>query len=145
MNLYEKAFSIAKESHKGQKDKAGVDYIEHLKATADNVRRNFTDKIIAVAYLHDILEDTSITDKDLMKMGMPIDVVIAIKALTKEKGESYIKYLERVKENLIARIVKLADLEHNMDLSRIENPKRRDFERLEKYQKAVLFLKGEVN
>ena len=138
MNIADKALEIAIKAHKGQHDLAGVDYIEHPKALANLLH---SDEEKAVAYLHDVLEDTSITEKDLLQMGIPNNIVIAVKVLTKEKGEKYTKYIERVKENKLACKVKIAYLQHNMDLSRLPNPSKRDYERLEKYKRALTFLK----
>ena len=138
MNIVDKALEIAIKAHKGQRDLAGVDYIEHPKAVANLVN---SDEEKAVAYLHDVLEDTYITEKDLLQMGIPNNIVLAVKVLTKEKNEPYTKYIERVKENKLASTVKIADLQHNMNLSRIANPSKRDYERLEKYNRALTFLK----
>lgn len=138
MNIVDKALEIAIKAHKGQRDLAGVDYIEHTKAVANLVN---SDEEKAVAYLHDVLEDTYITEKDLLQMGIPNNIVLAVKVLTKEKNEPYTKYIERVKENKLASTVKIADLQHNMNLSRIPNPRKRDYERLEKYKRALTFLK----
>lgn len=74
-------------------------------------------------------------------MGISSEIGSTIKALTKKRGEPYTEYIERVKENELARKVKIADLQHNMDLSRIPNPSKSDFERLEKYKKALMYLK----
>jgi hypothetical protein len=76
----------------------------------------------------------------LLQAGIPEAVVKAIKILTKEKGEDYFTYLEKVRDNEIARKVKLADLRHNSDLSRLENVEDKDRERLAKYRKAQKFL-----
>lgn len=138
MNIVDKALEIAIKAHKGQRDLAGVDYIEHPKAVANLVN---SDEEKAIAYLHDVLEDTYITEKDLLQMGIPNNIVLAVKVLTKEKNEPYTKYIERVKENKLASTVKIADLQHNMNLSRIANPSKRDYERLEKYKRALTFLK----
>ena len=138
MNIVDKALEIAIKAHKGQRDLAGVDYIEHPKAVANLVN---SDEEKAVAYLHDVLEDTYITEKDLLQMGIPNNIVLAVKVLTKEKNEPYTKYIERVKGNKLASTVKIADLQHNMNLSRIANPSKRDYERLEKYKRALTFLK----
>ena len=138
MNIVDKALEIAIKAHKGQRDLAGVDYIEHPKAVSNLVN---SDEEKAVAYLHDVLEDTYITEKDLLQMGIPNNIVLAVKVLTKEKNEPYTKYIERVKENKLASTVKIADLQHNMNLSRIANPSKRDYERLEKYKRALTFLK----
>lgn len=135
------ALKIANIHHESQTDLSGEPYINHLIAVANMVRQNTTDlRIVAVAYLHDILEDTNIKEEDLL-MDFPEDVVTAVKAITKEKGEPYFDYLERVKANEWATVVKIADLTHNSNISRIERKlTSRDLKRLEKYKKAVNFL-----
>ena len=138
MKMANIALEIAISAHKGQKDLGGRDYIEHPKAVANLLE---TDEEKTIGYLHDVLEDTSITEEDLVTMGISSEIVSAIKVLTKKRGEPYTEYIERVKENELARKVKIADLQHNMDLSRIPNPTKRDFERLEKYKKALMYLK----
>lgn len=137
MNIADKALEIATQAHKGQKDLAGVDYIKHPKKVASFLN---SDKEKAVAYLHDVLEDTYITEKDLLQMGIPNDIIIAVKVLTKEKCEPYTKYIEQIRENKLACKVKIADLKHNMDLSRIPKPSKIDYERLKKYKRALTFL-----
>ncbi|GAB2022429.1 HD domain-containing protein [Pseudolactococcus yaeyamensis] len=131
------ALDIATRAHEGQRDKAGVDYIEHPKTVASFVDLE-TEK--ATAYLHDVLEDTDVTADDLINQGIPIEVVQAVQVLTKQKNQNYDRYLEIVNKNPIARVVKMADLRHNSDLSRIKQPQKVDFERCEKYQKAIQYL-----
>ncbi|PFJ16966.1 HD domain-containing protein, partial [Bacillus cereus] len=121
----------------GQVDKAGMDYIKHPEAVASFVNTN---EEKATAYLHDVLEDTEITANDLLNAGIPHNVVKAVQGLTKEKYTPYFEYLSRVKENSLARTVKLADLKHNSDRSRLARITERDLKRLEKYRKAIKFL-----
>lgn len=135
--LVKKAYEIAKVAHKGQVDKAGVDYIKHPETVASFVD---TDEEKTVAYLHDVVEDTELTLSDLEKQGFSKTVLTAIDVLTKKKGQSYQGYLELVKQNELARVVKLADLKHNSDLSRLKTVTFKDFERKEKYQAAIAFL-----
>ena len=139
MTFVDTALQIATDAHRGQVDKAGVDYINHPKTVASFVS---TDEEKAVAYLHDVLEDTTVTEMDLQDAGIPSNVIQAVLILTKKKGQSYQQYLENVKKNSLARAVKLADLKHNSDLSRISVPTEKDYKRLEKYQKATEYLKG---
>ncbi len=139
MLLSEKALKIATAAHKGQVDKAGIDYILHPMAVASYFQ---AENLKAVAYLHDILEDTKLTSKDLREKEMPEDVIQAVEAMTKVSGEDYFKYLERVKANDLARQVKIADLKHNSDLSRLKTITEKDIKRREKYLKAIEFLKN---
>ena len=132
-----KAKEVAKKYHAGQVDKSGVDYFKHVETVAKSLPG---DVAKSVGFLHDIIEDTELTAKDLKRMGFTDEIVDAVVAMTKRRGESYEDYLHRVKKNRIARVVKLADLKHNMDMSRIKNPTEKDFKRLEKYKKAVKFL-----
>lgn len=137
----EKAFLFAEQAHAGKKDLAGVDYIWHLIEVSEIVREKIVDDIIiATALLHDILEDTEINER-FLSAKFPREIVNAVRALTRESDETYDCYLNKVKKNRISRIVKLADLQHNADISRIMNPTNKEFQRLEKYQKAILFLK----
>jgi len=66
-----------------------------------------------VAYLHDILEDTDVTVEELRKT-FPEWIVEEVEAITKEENENYDVYLSRVKCHKIARIVKIADMLHNL-------------------------------
>jgi (p)ppGpp synthase/HD superfamily hydrolase len=135
--LEELAFEIAKEAHAGQTDKAGLDYILHPQQVAAMVT---TDEEKAVALLHDIIEDTDVTAGELLAKGLPENVVEAVKALTKKDNQNYAAYLAGVKKNRLATAVKLADLKHNSDLSRLEKITQKDRERAEKYRKAIEYL-----
>lgn len=116
MSIVELAFRVAKKAHLGQVDKAGVDYIKHPITVASFVK---TDEEKATAYLHDVIEDTSLTLLDLEEYDFPRSVIEAVDILTKKKGQDYQSYLNLVKTNKLARTVKLADLKHNSDLSRL--------------------------
>lgn len=133
----EKAYEIAKRAHLGQVDKAGEDYIKHPEKVASFVE---TDEEKAVAYLHDVIEDTELTLEDLHEYGFSEEVIEAVDIITKKKGENYRSYLKSVKKNKLARAVKLADLRHNSDLTRLTKITEKDIERKEKYQKAIDFL-----
>ena len=133
----EKAYEIAKRAHLGQIDKAGEDYIKHPEKVASFVN---SDEEKAVAYLHDVIEDTELTLEDLREYGFSEEVLKAVDVITKKRGQDYQTYLNSVKENKLARVVKLADLRHNSDLTRLINITEKDVERREKYQKAIDFL-----
>ena len=133
----EKAYKIAKKAHLGQVDKAGEDYIKHPEKVASFVK---TDEEKAVAYLHDVIEDTELTLEDLHEYEFSKEVIEAVDIITKKKGEDYQSYLNSVKKNKLARAVKLADLRHNSDLTRLTKVTEKDIERKEKYQKAIDFL-----
>lgn len=135
----ELAKQLAKEYHKGQVDKAGVDYFSgHITSVVNGVN---TVEEKTVAYLHDTAEDTKLTYVDLMVLDFSDRVINAVIALTKNKKESYTDYLKRVKANELATAVKLSDLTNNMDLSRLKQITEVDKKRLEKYKKAYKYLK----
>ena len=90
--------------------------------------------------MHDVLEDSPITADELLIAGLPVEVVTAVKLLIKKPMQDYQAYLETVKTNPLARVVKLADLKHNSDLSRLPSITAKDRERLKKYKKAIDFL-----
>ena len=136
-SMFDIALSIATEAHRGQFDKAGVDYIEHPIYVANQVD---TEEEKAVALLHDVIEDSSVSAEELLQAGLPETVVTAVQVLTKKKEQDYQTYLETVKKNPLARVVKLADLKHNSDLSRLSSITEKDRERLKKYKKAIDFL-----
>lgn len=135
--MLELALSIATEAHRGQFDKAGIDYIEHPIYVASQVD---TEEEKAVALLHDVIEDSPVSAEGLLQAGLPETVVTAVQVLTKKKEQDYQTYLETVKKNPLARVVKLADLKHNSDLSRLSSITEKDRERLKKYKKAIDFL-----
>lgn len=137
MNKYELALKIATEAHKGQVDKAGVPYINHPLTVASLVD---TEEEKIVALLHDTIEDTNITEQDLIDYGFPNEIVEAVKLLTHNKNVPYMDYVAKIKDNELARKVKIADLTHNSDLSRLKEITEKDKKRYEKYQKALLYL-----
>jgi len=95
-----------------------------------------------VAVLHDVVEDCGISLDDLRKEGFSEAVLAAIESVTKVAGESYEAFVERAAQNPIGRVVKLADLEENSDLSRIAQPSWEDLERVEKYRRAIGVLRS---
>lgn len=133
----QRAYALAKKAHLGQKDKGGNDYIEHPKAVASMMD---TDIEKAVAYLHDVVEDTKISFDDLKEYGFPNQIIEAVKALTKQKNESYDVYIDRVIKNSIAKKVKLADMKHNSDITRIKSPSQKDYDRCQKYLDKIQYL-----
>lgn len=133
----QKAYMLAKQAHLGQKDKGGNDYIEHPKAVAAMMD---TDLEKAVAYLHDVVEDTNISFDDLREYGFSNQIVEAVKALTRQKSESYDVYIDRVIQNSIAKKVKLADMKHNSDITRIKDPSEKDYARCQKYLEKIQYL-----
>ena len=132
----ELALQIAQKAHSGQVDKAGKDYILHPMTVASYMD---TDVEKTIAYLHDVLEDTDVTVDALRKI-FPNEIVDTLITLTHRKDESYFEYIQRVSKSKLAKKVKVADLLHNLDITRIKEPTKQDYERLEKYKKAILYL-----
>jgi (p)ppGpp synthase/HD superfamily hydrolase len=137
--LLEKAVSIAVEAHRGQRDRTGAPYILHPMRVMAGVD---TDVEKMVAILHDVVEDTDWTFEKLAQEGFPTEVIEALNCVTKREGEEYDDFVKRSASNKIARKVKVADLEHNMDVRRLSNVTEKDVERLKKYVRAWRFLKG---
>jgi (p)ppGpp synthase/HD superfamily hydrolase len=137
--LIVKAHHLATEAHRGQVDQGGHPYILHLEAVA-NLVSTVEEKVVAL--LHDIVEDTPITLQDLAKVFSD-DIVQAVDAMTKrEATERFLDYLQRAKANPIAKVVKIADMIHNSDLTRLPFPPREeDIQREEKYQVAIAWMR----
>ena len=123
-------------AHQGQTDKAGEPYEQHLWSVASMVTE--PDERI-VALLHDILEDTTVT-ADTIRNLFGDAIADAVIALTRRQDESYMDYIKRVSENPLAATVKIADLKHNMDLSRLPVVSDNDMQRNGKYLKALRYL-----
>jgi (p)ppGpp synthase/HD superfamily hydrolase len=135
----ERAIAIAANAHEGQVDKGGSPYILHPLKVMLRVS-TLEERIVAV--LHDVVEECGISLDDLRKEGFSETVLEAIASVTKVPGESYEAFVERAALNPIGRVVKLADLEENSDLSRIEQPSWDDLERIEKYRRAMGVLRS---
>ncbi|MED1725742.1 HD domain-containing protein [Brevibacillus parabrevis] len=138
MGTLEKAIALAAQAHAGQTDKGNHPYILHplrvmLKMPTDETR--------IAAVLHDVLEDTAITEADLRAAGFSKAIVSAVSALTRREGESYPDFIRRASEDPIARVVKLGDIEDNLDLSRIAAPTEQDRERQKRYEEAAKLLR----
>ena len=145
MATIDRAIMIASIAHAGQKDKADKQYILNplrvmLTVASD---KNATDEQKIVAVLHDVIEDTYVQEQQLRENGFSEDIINAIKSVTKIEGESRMDAAKRTKLNAIGRVVKLADLKDNMDLSRIANPTAKDLSRVAEYEKVQKFLKSE--
>lgn len=140
MSTIEIAIALAAKKHAGQIDKAKHPYIFHPLRIMFKMKSP-EQQIVAV--LHDILEDTDTTVVDLISLGFSQDIIEAILALTKKKNESRIEAAYRAVKNPIARIVKLADVTDNMDVSRITQPSTRDLLRLKEYKHVYQILSTE--
>ena len=132
-----RAMELAYRAHHGQFDKNGVPYVFHPFHLAEQMD---TEETVTAALLHDVVEDTDYTLEDLRAMGFPDSVLEALSLLTHDPSVPYMEYVKRLKNNPIARAVKLADLTHNSDLSRLPAVTERDLERVEKYRRAKALL-----
>ena len=118
--LYNRTLELVKELFKEKRDKAGEEYINHLLFVANNVD-TYEEKIVGL--LHDIIEDTFVTEKHLYSLGYPKKIVDAVKLLTRDKKISYTEYIENIlkSNNLLAIKVKQVDMMNNMDPNRLKN------------------------
>ena len=140
--LTKKALRISFDAHKNQVDKCGIPYVYHPFHLAEQME---DEESVCVALLHDVMEDAGITEEDLLKEGFSENIVSAIAMLTHDSRVPYPEYVEGLKFHPLSRIVKLADLRHNSDLSRIDSVTLTDRDRAEKYRKAIIILKGGGN
>lgn len=129
----EDAIALAVETHRGQVEKAGQPYCLHLLRVMFRLHSEL-ERMAGV--LHDLVEDTPYTLEDLRRMGYPEPVIEALDCVTRRDGESYEEFIERVKPNALARRVKIADLEDNMDLRRLSELSDKDVVRMNRYRKA---------
>lgn len=158
--LIQESMKIAYNAHHGQLDKAGVPFIFHpitvatiaLKNANLYLNQTMCCIVFCVSLLHDVVEDTTCTIEDIKELlfaavrNIDIDekyiekICDALKCLTRNKKEKYSDYIQRVETNYFARIVKLADLTHNMDTNRLDVLTSKDIERLNKYNSANEYL-----
>jgi (p)ppGpp synthase/HD superfamily hydrolase len=134
----EDAIALAVEAHRGQRDKAGQSYILHPLRVMFRLE---TEPERMAAILHDVVEDTPYTLERLRELGYPEEVLGALDCLTKRTGETYEAFIERVRPHPLARRVKLADLEDNMDVRRLLTVGVKEAERLARYRAAWTRLK----
>ncbi len=132
-----RAIRLMFQAHREQTDKSGLPYVFHPFHLAEQM----TDEDTTVAaLLHDVVEDTDYTLDDLRKMGFGDAVCDALALLTHDEAVPYMDYVAAIKENPIARAVKLADLRHNSDLARLDQVDDKALQRVEKYRKAIALL-----
>lgn len=131
------ALGICYAAHKDQLDKGGMPYVFHPYRVAEQMH---TENEVTVALLHDVVEDSNITIEDLRAKKFPLEVIFAVGVLTREQGTPYFEYIAKVRKNELARKVKIADLQDNMDLSRLDKPTENDKKRVEKYRRALQLL-----
>lgn len=138
MNFIEKALEIALSAYAGRKDKAGQTYILHPLRLMNRME---SDIERAVALLHDVIEDSDITDQELLNEGIPKTVVDAVKCLTKRDGENYDDFISRVSANDLATKIKIVDIEDNINILRLKRLTKKDLDRIVKYHSAWNQLK----
>jgi (p)ppGpp synthase/HD superfamily hydrolase len=138
-DLLEVAIGLACASHRGQVDKAGQPYILHplrlmlcFETAAERI----------VAVLHDVVEDTGVTLEQLRGLGFDASIVAAIDALSRRAGESYDEFLGRIELDPLATRVKVQDLQHNLDVTRLPAMSDEDLPRIAKYHRALARLKA---
>ena len=132
-----KAMKLCFRAHKEQTDKSGIPYVFHPIHLAEQME---TEAAVCVALLHDVVEDTDYTLEDLRAMGFNQNVIEAIRLMTHAEGVPYLDYVAKIKENPIARAVKLADLAHNSDLTRLDTVDEKAMARVQKYTQAIRLL-----
>jgi (p)ppGpp synthase/HD superfamily hydrolase len=138
-DITKKAMKLCFKAHKDQVDKSGMPYVFH----PFHVAEQMTDEVTTiVALLHDVVEDTDYTLEDIAAEGFGEDILEAVALMTHEDDVPYLDYVAKLKDNPIARAVKLADLAHNSDLSRIGEIDEETKQRLEKYKKAKAILES---
>lgn len=133
MSIIEKSLTIALKAHAGQQDKAGKSYVLHPLRIMAQMETEYE---MAVALLHDVIEDSAYTSDDLLQAGIPAEVVEAVQILSKVDGEDYDQFVIRVMRNPLATKVKIADIEDNINLLRLERVGEKDLERVAKYHSA---------
>jgi len=133
MDIIEKSLEIALKAYSGQRDKAGKTYILHPLRIMSKMETEYE---MSVALLHDVIEDSNYSADDLLKEGIPPEVVEAVQLLSKVSGETYDQFIDRIVDNSLASKVKLADIEDNINVLRLESVGEKDLERVAKYHRA---------
>jgi (p)ppGpp synthase/HD superfamily hydrolase len=133
MSLLARAIAIAAQAHVDQREKSGAPYIMH---PIRLMLRMNSETEMMVAILHDVVEDTPWTLDQLRQEGFPEEVLEAVDCVTRRSTETYAEFVERARYNPVARKVKVADLEDNMDIRRLPDVSDKSLERLKKYHEA---------
>lgn len=135
------AIAIAAQAFKNKKDKGGKPYILHCLHVMNKMKYHNDEELMIIAVLHDLIEDTEYTSAVLKTIGFSDRVLNALMYLTHHKDDDYMDYIEAMKMHCNdAVLVKLQDLRHNSDITRMKGLRDKDFKRLEKYHKAYSFL-----
>ena len=133
------ALKVCFEAHKNQIDKSGMPYVFHPFHLAEQMTDEYT---TVVALLHDVIEDTDYTNENLRALGFCEEILDAIALLTHDSSVPYMDYVAEIKKNPIAKAVKLADLRHNSDMTRLDTVTSWDEKRAEKYAAAIRLLEA---
>lgn len=141
MSTIKGAINLAEQAHEGQSRYDGSPYVNHpLRVMGTVATQGYSEIVQVVAVMHDVVEDSDFTLKDLQERGFSPEAVSALELLTKRPGADYWEYLAAIAINPIARAVKRADLFDNMDLSGLELRQLKHSQRLKKYSEALLYL-----
>lgn len=135
--MTKKALRLSFDAHKDQVDKSGMPYVYHPFHLAEQMD---SEETVTVALLHDVVEDTDYTMEDMIAMGFPKSVTDALALMTHDRAVPYMDYVAKIKANPIATAVKLADLRHNSDTSRLETIDETVLRRVQKYRDAIALL-----
>ena len=132
------AVALVEKAFKGKEDIGGTPYKYHCwEVMMRCLRKGYDGDILLIAILHDIIGDTLVSHEDLVNLGFSYRVRMGIKSISKVPSESYDDYIKRVLMNQDAMLVKVEDLDHNMDINRIRVVTPRDIKRVSKYQKTL--------
>lgn len=138
-NILASAIALAAKAHENQIDKGGKAYILHPLRMMMRLRTD-DEELMAIAILHDVLEDTHYGHEDLTFMGYTTRIIDGVRAMTRNDDESYDVFIRRCALNPDAKIIKREDLRDNSDITRLKGLRQKDFERLEKYSRAFIYL-----
>ena len=141
--LLGKMIVIATNAHAGQFDRGGNPYILHPLKVMHYLKTD-DEELMCIALAHDVIEDTSVTYKDLREAGMTERIIAGIKALTKQPGQTYEEYKAGVFDNVDAMRVKMCDLRHNTDIRRLKGVTEKDISRMAKYHAFYMELKAKL-
>jgi (p)ppGpp synthase/HD superfamily hydrolase len=142
--LLGKMLVIATNAHAGQFDRGGRPYILHPLKVMHYLKSD-DEELQCMALGHDLIEDTDVTYVQLREAGMTERIIAGISALTKQPGQTYDEYKQRVFANKDAMLVKMADLRHNTDIRRLKGVSDKDIERIAKYQRFYLELMNKLS
>jgi (p)ppGpp synthase/HD superfamily hydrolase len=135
---------MAVNAHDGQTDKAGKPYILHCLKVMHYLKTE-DEELMCIALGHDLVEDTKVTYQDLSDVGISKRVIEGIRALTKQRGQTYDEYKQQVFASEDAMRVKMCDLRHNSDIRRLKGVTQKDVDRIAKYHQFYLEIKERLH